>query len=568
MGTPPLQDMAGNAAATLSSQTVTNNTPGPVYDTDDDGLIEITTLAQLDAMRHDLDGDGSPTPAGATAYAAAFPNVTRVVCGATSGGCTGYELMADLDFFDTNGDGQVDTTDDTNGDGQVDAEDSDYWNSGAGWVPIGTGFNRFDTTFEGNGYTISHLFINRANEDAVGLIALLRIGSVIRHIGLINVEVAGRSVVGGLVGQNEGTILGSYATGRVEGKGGRSNGVGGLVGVNFGTIHTSYATGRVSGSSNVGGLVGRVQAGDITASYATGRVSGSSNVGGLVGRVQAGDITASYATGRVSGSSNVGGLVGRVQAGDITASYWDTNTSGHTSGSNGEAKSTTELQTPTDDSGIYANWDADQWNFGTNSQYPALKVDFDGNGTASWQEFGQQLRNSPTLTADTTTMGQVALSWTAVTNHWGSAATITYTVTRDDTPLVEGTSTTPHTDTAVTSGRAYTYQVIALVDGGEGARSTRLTVTAVANQPPAFGTSTTTRSVAENMATGVAIGLPVSATDPDDTALTYSLSEPRRRVLHPRHDHRAVVDPGGAELRDQAPLHSHRVGPGQQERRR
>ena len=553
-GTPPLQDVAGNAAATLSSRTLTNNTPGPVYDTDDDGLIEITTLAQLDAMRHDLDGDGSPTPAGATAYAAAFPNVTRVLCGATSGGCAGYELLEDLDF-------------DTNGDGQVDADDP-YWNSGAGWQPIGFDqFSFFSTTFEGNGHTISHLFIKRESQDQVGLFSATGVFCVIRRVGLIDISVTGGRYVGGLVGQGLGDITESYATGRVAGNAwvggligfnrslgtirasyttGRVRGgshAGGLVGWNSGDIYTSYATGRVSGSNGIGGLVGRMPSyggGGITASYATGHVSGVSHTGGLVGSFAGGTITASYATGRVSsGGSHVGGLIGENLAGTtITASYWDTRTSGHTTGNHGEGKTSMDLQTPTDDSGIYADWDVDldddgtnddPWDFGTSSQYPVLKVDFDGNSTATWQEFGHQLRNSPTLTADTTTSGQVALSWTAVaTNHWSPAPTVTYTVTREGTanPLAEGLSTTTYTDTAVTSGRAYTYQVIALVDGGEVTRSARLRVTATANQPPAFddGTSTTTRSVAENTATGVAIGLPVSATDPDDTALTYSLS--------------------------------------------
>ena len=155
-----------------------------------------------------------------------------------------------------------------------------------------------------------------------------------------------------------------------------------------------------------------------------------------------------------------------------------------------------------------------------------LKVDVDGNGTATWQEFGHQLRESPTLSADTTTVGQIALSWTAVvTTHWSPAPTVTYTVLRDDTTLAEGLSTTTYTDTNVTSGRAYTYQVIALVDGRAGRRSAQLAVTAVANQPPAFDDgSSTTRSIAENTTTGVAIGDPVAATDLDDTSLHYSLS--------------------------------------------
>ena len=120
-------------------------------------------------------------------------------------------------------------------------------------------------------------------------------------------------------------------------------------------------------------------------------------------------------------------------------------------------------------------------------------------------------------------MGQVALSWTAVTNDAGSAA-VTYTVTRGDTPLAEGLSTTTYTDTDVTSGSAYHYQVIALVDGGEATRSARLAVTATANQQPAFDDGpSTTRSVDENTASGVNIGDPVAATDTDNDTLTYSL---------------------------------------------
>ena len=59
------------------------------YDTDDDGLIEIRTLAQLDAVRHDLDGDGTPSPGGAASYRTAFANaVDRLGCDGVDG-CTG-----------------------------------------------------------------------------------------------------------------------------------------------------------------------------------------------------------------------------------------------------------------------------------------------------------------------------------------------------------------------------------------------------------------------------------------------------------------------------------------------
>ena len=42
------------------------------YDRNNNGLIEIHNLAQLNAVRHDLDGNGDP--ASSTPYDAAFPN--------------------------------------------------------------------------------------------------------------------------------------------------------------------------------------------------------------------------------------------------------------------------------------------------------------------------------------------------------------------------------------------------------------------------------------------------------------------------------------------------------------
>ena len=464
-GTMPLQDLAGNAVDPLSNKVVTNETAMPVYDTDHDGLIEITTLAQLDAMRHDLDGDGIPVATGATTYATAFPNAgARLTCGVDSG-CAGYELTIDLDF-------------DTDGDGQVDA-DGTYWNNGAGWVPIGTSTDPFATTFEGNGHTIRHLFVDR-NTDYVGLFGHTE-GAffVIRHVGLTNVAVTGNDYVGGLVGWNRGGITGSYVTGQVSGH----TYTGGLVGYNYSGITGSYATGRVSGHTYTGGLVGYNSGGAIVGSYATGRVSGSVSVGGLAettGRI----ITASYATGPVSGDSDVGGLVGLSLSGTITASYWDTTTSGQATGDGGAGQSTEALQAPTDYSGIYADWNVDldgdgeaddPWHFGTGSQYPVLKADLDGDGTATWQEFGYQLRAGPTLTARAG-VGQVVLEWTAVeASHWDPAPAVTYTLTRDHGATVEAIaenlSGLGYTDTDVTAGETYTYQVAAVVTGGEAARS-------------------------------------------------------------------------------------------------
>ena len=79
------------------------------YDADDDNLIEITTLAQLDAMRWDLNGDVTEEdPADRLSYALAFPNAPNGM--GCAGTCKGYEQMADLNF-DTDGDGSTVTYD-------------------------------------------------------------------------------------------------------------------------------------------------------------------------------------------------------------------------------------------------------------------------------------------------------------------------------------------------------------------------------------------------------------------------------------------------------------------------
>ena len=545
-----IRDRAGTAAAAFSDRSATNETPQLHYDTDHDGLIEITTLAQLDAVRHDLDGDGAPSGGidGPAVYRAAFPlafpdeQARRLDCHRA---CIGYELRADLDFLDVNGDGRVDTDDDTNGDGRVAADDTPWWNGGAGWDPISTGGQTSYSAefFEGNGHAIRHLFINRPSRLGVGLFG--NSSSNIRNVGVIEIDVTGNTVVGGLVGTNTGRIEASYASGPVSG----TTYVGGLVGSSRGRITTSYASGPVSGTTYVGGLVG-LGRGRITTSYATGPVSGIWRVGGLVG-LSGGPITTSYATGPVSGDAVVGGLVGygngRIEASyatgavsgrwvaglvglsggssEIHASYWDTTTSRQATGSDGQGQTTTQLQTPADATGIYADWDTDLWHFGEADEYPALVADFDGDGDATWQEFGYQLRERPTLTANPG-QGQVGLSWTAVTaSHWTPAPSVTYTLTRNDgatsETLGEGLSGLTFTDIDVTAGVTYTYRVAAVVDGVEAVRSAAVAVTgAPPNRPPVPQGTLAARTLPID-AGAFSVSVAGVFSDPDNDVLTY-----------------------------------------------
>ena len=376
-------------------------------DDDDDGLIEICDLEALNAMRHVMDGSSYKASASATTS-------TR---GCPVGGCNGYELIKDLDFNDDASYSSI--------------ANKVIWTEGDGWDPIGyyhssTNNKVFTAIFEGNDHTISNLMIDRPNTNYVGLFGYIERGTI-NKVSLLDVDIQGASVVGGLVGYSYGgTITNSYATGAVTGTGGY---VGGLVGSSYGTIRNSYATGAVKGAWDVGGLVGYADDGTITNSYATGAVEGNWDVGGLVGYADDGTITNSYATGAVEGvrvgglvgwnhgtirnsyatgavegnwdvgglvgrnygtirnsyatgavtgtGSDIGGLVGDNQRGTITNSYWNTQTSGIASSTYlavaGIGKTTAELQDPTSAIGIYAQWSTANWDFGTDEQYPILK---------------------------------------------------------------------------------------------------------------------------------------------------------------------------------------------------
>ena len=87
-------------------------TPAPTpadYDLDNDNLIDVVNLAQLNAIRHDLNGDGAGmTGAAAGGYLAGYPGYTTGM--GCPGTCAGYELRANLNF-DTNNDGMVNASD-------------------------------------------------------------------------------------------------------------------------------------------------------------------------------------------------------------------------------------------------------------------------------------------------------------------------------------------------------------------------------------------------------------------------------------------------------------------------
>ena len=387
--TPTATPTATATATATPTATPTVPPANADHDVDNDGLIEIRTLAQLNAVRHDLNGDGkqgSVSAADWTTYTTAFLNAASDMgCKLTDhdsdaatpqqATCTGYELMMDLDF-------------DTNSDGRVDATDA---NSYANWTPIGTAASPFNATFKGsltNGVMpkISNLTISGASTEA-GLFGATGSNAHIESVGLadanVSITTTAAARIGALAGSNSGKVIACYSTGAITASAGAASYAGGLIGHQATNATTAASFSRATVSMSIdpavtdaarmyiyaGGLMGH-NSGTITAAYAAGAVKGkggsSSFIGGLVGDNN-GTMTASYSIAPVTAAAGSvitpGGLVGYNDRtnGRITASYWDYLASGidddSDNGAMPEGKSTRDLMSPRSPSGIYADWD-------------------------------------------------------------------------------------------------------------------------------------------------------------------------------------------------------------------
>ena len=182
------------------------------------------------------------------------------------------------------------------------------------WTPIGSDSRPYSGTFNGDGHTISGLYIDNSTANNQGLFGCVY-GGTVKNLN-VSGTVSNVGAVGGIVNVNSGRVENCTFSGSVKGSGVF---VGGVVGNNGGTVENCYNTGKVTGSSDysyIGGVVGYSSGGaSVTNCYNTGEVSGGEDVGGVVGYnavtpLGASSVKNCYNTGEVSGIGSVGGIVG------------------------------------------------------------------------------------------------------------------------------------------------------------------------------------------------------------------------------------------------------------------
>lgn len=248
------------------------------------------------------------------------------------------------------------------------SEGGDYYNDGAGWMPIGDSLNPFEGVFDGDGYEITGLNIDlttTVSEIYIGLFGYVQgtIKNINVDTGSINVSTTGEAYVGSIAGYAVNgnilnciiddvnlDVLGDYVcTGGITGyaenttledcgfKGnitanasGYKSRVGGIVGLGLNGVRilTSYNTGSVFAEGRgafVGGIAGFIKRTDsisiqyISKCYNTGDICANctdttARIAGIAGYASYTEITNCFNTGQISKQSTyiatLGGIVG------------------------------------------------------------------------------------------------------------------------------------------------------------------------------------------------------------------------------------------------------------------
>ena len=219
------------------------------------------------------------------------------------------------------------------------------------WTPIGTDSSKYTGTFDGNGHTISGLYINStaANTGMFGRIGssavvknLTLADSVIRstknYTGAItgyiddaasvtnchtknSVQVSAAVYTGGITGYQDDTSTLTRCSNAAEVTG--ANNVGGISGYNWSkssaSLTDSYNRGSVSGSNLVGGICAQIYiGGTVSDVYNLGTVqatgtAGTPTAGGITGVFRWGTTKSAYNAGIVKATAK-GGVAGRLEA--------------------------------------------------------------------------------------------------------------------------------------------------------------------------------------------------------------------------------------------------------------
>lgn len=206
------------------------------------------------------------------------------------------------------------------------------WSDGEGWMPIGGYFYYsgimmkygFKGYYNGDGCTISNIYINRPDYEYQGLFGYVTSGEV-SNLNLDNVEVTGLENVGGITAYMYSANITGCSVRNCKIKA-TDFYVGGISGYqDSGVISDCIVDGDIAGQDYVGGIVSWINEGKVINCATMGSVTGVPGeyanarlTGGTACYTLRSEIDGCISMASVAGNEKVGGLIGAVSASKIT----------------------------------------------------------------------------------------------------------------------------------------------------------------------------------------------------------------------------------------------------------
>ena len=155
-----------------------------------------------------------------------------------------------------------------------------------GWTPIGTAAIKFSGTFDGNGYTITNLYINRPSTDYQGLFGHSQ--GDLKNVNISDANITGNTGIGILIGvHNGGKVNNCHSSGIIN----AFRIAGGLIGQFADEMKNCSSNVKIiarDSGTQIGGLVGNLAKGaiKIDSCYTKNEIIASSkeSVGGFCGQ--------------------------------------------------------------------------------------------------------------------------------------------------------------------------------------------------------------------------------------------------------------------------------------------
>ena len=175
------------------------------------------------------------------------------------------------------------------------------------WIPIGSWSTKFEGTFDGQGHTISGVYLDAAGKTYVGLFGVMAQGSTVKNLRLTNSYIKGGTMVGSIVGRSLGNVDSVYSNATVVSTKGY---VGGIMGQSLEpkdvcithSITNCWFAGVIDipyeGFANAGGILGDNRNNHVTIAHClfTGAINSESTrhnpaMGGIIGMTESSGTT-------------------------------------------------------------------------------------------------------------------------------------------------------------------------------------------------------------------------------------------------------------------------------------